>query len=82
MTDPWRPFQPGDDPLALRYMTPEQIADLVERVRAISGITLVAKHRAARQGRGRDGRWLARSALPDPAFGRLQQRFGPGVQCP
>lgn len=46
MTDPWRPFRPGDDPAAQRYMTPDQHADCLERVRAAEAS---AAHRGAMQ---------------------------------
>src|SRR3954468_6789033 len=59
MTDRGRVYRPGEDPLAPRYMTPEQVAALVERVReAESSVThrgamLASAHRWSSGGRGK-----------------------------
>lgn len=59
--EPWRPWRPGDDPLALRYMTSEQVAGLVARARANTEPFRVA---TARKVRERWERWRAQRGRP------------------
>jgi len=56
VTEPWRPFQAGDDPLAQRYMTPEQVADLLARARASTRPECIE---TGRKNRARWDRWRA-----------------------
>lgn len=61
MGEAWRPWRPGDDPMAVRCMTPEQVADLVRRVRANTTPRAIAVGRSNRQ---RWERWRVERGRP------------------